>query len=230
MPKLLIIAKEPGIQEEVRKSFSHNGFVFSTASISDELLEQVADESPVLVLADVNVPAVDSGIFEVIRRIKKEMNLPVIALIAGEMLNSEPMRQGAVDDFVVKPYHPRELVLRVKRVLHLMERKNDTECIVCGDLLIDSSRCEVTLSGRVIVLTFMEYELLRFLAGNKGRVFTRDAILNKVWGYDYYGGDRTVDVHIRRLRSKIEDMSHTFIETVRNIGYRFRDNGEISVT
>jgi len=82
--------------------------------------------------------------------------------------------------------------------------------------------CEVTVDGRLVTLTFKEYELLRFLASNRGRVFTRDVLLNEVWGYDYYGGDRTVDVHIRRLRSKIEDSTHIFIETVRNIGYRFR--------
>jgi two-component system alkaline phosphatase synthesis response regulator PhoP len=77
----------------------------------------------------------------------------------------------------------------------------------------------------VVEFTFREYELLRFLAANEGRVFTRDTLLDRVWGYDYYGGDRTVDVHIRRLRSKIEDAGHTFIETVRNIGYRFRSSG-----
>ena len=82
------------------------------------------------------------------------------------------------------------------------------------------------MENRVIELTFKEYELLLYLAGNKGRVFTRESLLNKVWGYDLFGGDRTVDVHIRRLRSKIEDPEHTFIETVRNIGYRFKKNSE----
>ena len=96
------------------------------------------------------------------------------------------------------------------------------ELIECGDLVLDLARCEVALNGRLVALTFKEYELLRFLASHPGRVYTRDALLSKVWGYDYFGGDRTVDVHIRRLRSKIEDASHTFIETVRNIGYRFR--------
>lgn len=88
--------------------------------------------------------------------------------------------------------------------------------------MIDPAQCEVTLEGEVVELTFKEYELLRFLASNRGRVFTREALLNWVWGYDYYGGERTVDVHVRRLRSKIEDSKHVFIETVRNIGYRFK--------
>jgi DNA-binding response OmpR family regulator len=90
-------------------------------------------------------------------------------------------------------------------------------------MVIDLARCEVSIKGKPVQLTFKEYELLRFLASNRGRVFSRDAILNRVWGYDYYGGDRTVDVHIRRLRSKIEEASdQTYIETVRNIGYRFK--------
>ena len=83
------------------------------------------------------------------------------------------------------------------------------------------------MAGRLLALTFKEYELLKLLATNKGKVFTRESLLNEVWGYDYYGGDRTVDVHIRRLRSKIEDPTHTFIETVRNIGYKFKDAGPV---
>jgi two-component system alkaline phosphatase synthesis response regulator PhoP len=93
--------------------------------------------------------------------------------------------------------------------------------IKCGDLVIDIAKYEVSIGGKLLALTFKEYELLKFLAKNRGRVFTRETLLNEVWGYDYYGGDRTVDVHIRRLRSKIEDSTHTFIETVRNIGYKF---------
>jgi len=95
------------------------------------------------------------------------------------------------------------------------------DMIKAGDLIIDVSRYEVTLSGSKLELTFKEYELLKFLASNKGRVYSRDQLLDKIWGYDYYGGTRTVDVHIRRLRSKIEDRRHAFIETVRNIGYKF---------
>ena len=88
--------------------------------------------------------------------------------------------------------------------------------------MIDLAKREVTVDGKLVELTFKEYELLKFLASNRGRVYTREALLNRVWGYDYYGGDRTIDVHVRRLRSKIEDSKHSFIETVRNISYRFK--------
>ena len=104
--------------------------------------------------------------------------------------------------------------------------KKDSNLIKCGDLVIDLAKYEATLSNKAVMLTFKEYELLKFLAGNPGRVFTREALLNRVWGYDYYGGDRTVDVHVRRLRSKIGGLGQDFIETVRNIGYRFVEGKE----
>ncbi|UCD09779.1 MAG: response regulator transcription factor, partial [Dehalococcoidales bacterium] len=115
-----------------------------------------------------------------------------------------------------------ELALRIKRILRREVVPDDHETISCEDLLIDLASCEVSVEGKKVVLTFKEYELLKFLAGNSGRVFTREALLDKIWGMDYFGGDRTVDVHIRRLRSKIEKHGQSFIETVRNIGYRFR--------
>jgi DNA-binding response OmpR family regulator len=124
---------------------------------------------------------------------------------------------------VVKPWEATEVITRIKRILRQKESMESEEMLRCGDLVIDLSKYEVSLGGKPIILTFKEYQLLKFLASNRGKVFTREALLNKVWGWDYYGGDRTVDVHIRRLRSKIEDKEHSFIETIRNIGYKFRE-------
>ena len=149
------------------------------------------------------------------------MNIPLIALMSGERLND---LDSSIDDFVVKPWEPDEVTARIRRILRQKESIESEDVIRCGDLVIDLAKYEVSLGNKSILLTFREYQLLRFLASNKGRVFDREALLNKVWGWDYYGGDRTVDVHIRRLRSKIEDPTHTFIETVRNIGYRLREN------
>jgi two-component system, OmpR family, alkaline phosphatase synthesis response regulator PhoP len=154
--------------------------------------------------------------------IKRDSHLPVIALLSKEALNK--IDSGMfVDDFVVEPWDAAEIVLRAKRILGKTENAPGLERIECGDLTIDLTKYEVYVNNRPVELTFKEYELLRFLASNKGRVFTREALLNEVWGYDYYGGDRTVDVHIRRLRGKIEDSTHTFIDTVRNIGYKFKE-------
>ena len=110
---------------------------------------------------------------------------------------------------------------RVRRAIWLKSGVESDNTLSAGDLRLDLANYKVYVSGRPIELTYKEYELLRFLATNQDKVFTREALLNRVWGYDFYGGARTVDVHIRRLRSKIEDRAHTFIETVRNVGYRF---------
>ncbi|MBI2979836.1 MAG: response regulator transcription factor [Chloroflexi bacterium] len=137
------------------------------------------------------------------------------------MLNSVNGHQD-IDDFLVEPYDITELLCRIKRLLNITADNDNDELIKCGDLTIDLARYEVSVGNRPVMLTFREYELLKFLAQNRGRVFSREALLTRVWDYDYFGGDRTVDVHIRRLRSKIEDSNHAFIETVRNIGYRFK--------
>ena len=116
------------------------------------------------------------------------------------------------------------MTTRIRRILIQKGGIGSEDVIRCGDLVIDAAKCEVSLCGKPVILTFKEYQLLKFLANSKGKVFTRDILLNKVWGWDYYGGDRTVDVHIRRLRGKIEDSTHAFVETVRNIGYKLREN------
>jgi len=152
---------------------------------------------------------------------KQESPLPIIALVARETLGGID-NQLDVDDFLTSPYDVKELTLRIKRLLQRTGITDSGELIECGGLIMDPAKCEVTIDGQVVELTFKEYELLKFLASNRGRVYTREALLNKVWGYDYYGGSRTVDVHVRRLRSKIEDSKHKFIETVRNMGYRFK--------
>ena len=221
MFKIFIIARDGKDREELYLSLAQKGYGCSIARNEEEVVNEIAEQDPALVLVASNSHSHISGLA---CEIKQMRSLPIIALIEREMLTDVDGHLNLIDDFVVQPYDLRELNLRVKRLLHKTEQMDSGELITCGDLLINRAKCEITLAGRVLMLTFMEYELLKFLASNKGRVFTRDVLLNKVWGYDYYGGDRTVDVHIRRLRSKIEDSSHTFIETVRNIGYKFREN------
>ncbi|MFH1032196.1 MAG: response regulator transcription factor [Chloroflexota bacterium] len=219
MAKILVISGDTRTATKLRAELGIAGFTSSIIPDGEEAIKQIAERPPDLVLIDFESHI---KIRELAEMIKRERDLPVIALILSEILDRVE-NLDRIDDFSIKPYEIRELVLRIKRLLGKTQPEHSNELIECGDLLIDLVKYEVTLSGRPIMLTFMEYELLKFLASNKGRVFTRDALLNKVWGYDYYGGDRTVDVHIRRLRSKIEDPTHTFIETVRNIGYRFKE-------
>jgi DNA-binding response OmpR family regulator len=215
--RVFIIADESEPIRKLSSGLVQSGFICSIASDGEKVVEQAVD----LVLVDMDGAPAGSGIKHLVQRIKQERHVPVIALVFREALGSlDPAM--SIDDFVVEPWEPAEVVARAKRALWRTSNIDSNELIKCGDLVIDLAKCEVSIGGRLVVLTFKEYELLRFLASNRERVFTREALLDKVWSYDYYGGDRTVDVHIRRLRSKIEDSTHTFIETVRNIGYKFR--------
>lgn len=157
---------------------------------------------------------------EEIRRLRDVKDVPVLVILAEEGLQERDWLR-AVNDFVVEPYRNSELAARIHRLLGPASGESQN-VMSAGDLLIDGDKYQVYLANRPVPLTFKEFELLRFLASHPGKVFSRQALLNQVWGYDYFGGERTVDVHIRRLRSKIEDSQHSFIDTVRNVGYRFK--------
>ncbi len=220
MFSVFIIAEESERIKDLRSGLTQRGFTCSIAPDGENLIKQVAEPAPDLVLVEIGGHSAASR-RELPQRIKRDRHLPIIALIDKESLDSLDGNPH-IDDFALTPYDATELALRLKRLLQRTNNRDSSQLIKCGDLAIDLLKYEVSVADKLIVLTFREYELLRFLASNRGHVFTREALLNKVWGYDYYGGDRTVDVHIRRLRSKIEDSTHAFIETVRNIGYRFR--------
>jgi len=224
--KVIIIAAEDRKAADLETALAKMGFVCATYG-NDLKVDQVLMKPDIgLALVDMDGSATLSwveAVWEQLREIKLKRELPVVAIFSKGILD----RLGAdlgIDDFVVEPCDFSELAARLRRIANKVEMNDSGEMIRCGDLVIDQSKCEVSILGNVVPLAFREYELLRFLASHKGRVFTREALLNQVWGYDYYGGDRTVDVHIRRLRSKIEDSTHMFIDTVRSIGYRFRDD------
>jgi len=221
LPKVFIIANESEQARKLRTELAQRGFDCLIVPHNDEAIEQIAGQCLGVMLLNTDEAPADSEAWELAQRIRQDMNIPFIALMSGEKLNG---LDSSIDDFVVKPWEANEVTARIKRILRQKENIDSEDIIRCGDLVIDLAKYEVSLNGELIMLTFREYQLLKFLASNKGKVFTREALLNKVWGWDYYGGDRTVDVHIRRLRSKIEDPTHTFIETVRNIGYKLRDN------
>jgi len=221
LPRVFIIANESEQARKLKAELAQRGFDCLIVPHNNEAIKQIAGQHLGVMLLDADEATTGSEAWEQAQRIRQERQIPLIALVSGEKLNG---LDSNIDDFVVKPWELNEVTVRIKRILRKKESIDNEDIIRCGDLVIDSAKCEVSLSGKPIMLTFKEYQLLKFLASNKGKVFTREALLNKVWGWDYYGGDRTVDVHIRRLRSKIEDPTHTFIETVRNIGYRLREN------
>ena len=216
MLKIVVVAKQNGEISNLCSELNKHGFQCLTTT-GENALERIMENTPNLLLVEFTG---SRDVEALCRNVQKEKELPVIGLVTLDKLDS---LEDLVDDFVVKPYNTKELATRITR---LVRRDADisTEQIRTAGITIDPDKYEVYVNGRLVSLTFKEYELLKFLASHPGRVFTRDALLNQVWSQDYFGGDRTVDVHIRRLRSKIEDPSHIYIETVRNIGYRFVRN------
>jgi DNA-binding response OmpR family regulator len=219
---VFIIANEGEQARKLRSELAQRGFDCLIVPCKDGTIEQIAGQSLGVMLLDADEVTAGSEAWEQAHKIRQERYTPIIALVSREKLNGL-CSSTDIDDFVVKPWQATEVTTRIRRILRQKESIDSEDAMRRGDLVIDSAKCEVSLCGKPIILTFKEYQLLRFLASNKGKVFTRDVLLDKVWGWDYYGGDRTVDVHIRRLRSKIEDSTHTFIETVRNIGYKFKE-------
>lgn len=206
--------------EELKNIFSQRGYNIIPVSGWEEALDSLEENTLTLYLIQ-QFPVLGpmSNIAERLKELRQLQNLPALLMVPRDSLKSGDMLWG-FNDFVMEPFRPQELLCRVGRLLSnpTGESKNP---LVAGDLVIDSEKYQVFISGRPIVLTYKEFQLLKCLVNNRGRVFSRETLLNQVWGYDYFGGDRTVDVHIRRLRSKIEDSTHAFIETVRNVGYRF---------
>ncbi|MDD5037735.1 MAG: response regulator transcription factor [Dehalococcoidales bacterium] len=219
--RVLILARESEIIRELINGLTLIGYVCNTVSSEEEL---VSSKSADLLLIETGDGLVGSVLRDTVQRIKQERHIIVVLLAHKEALR-DIENDSNIEDFVLKPYNPAELSVRIRRLLRRNKpREESAEYLTAGDINIDLSKCEVTNAGKVVDLTFTEYELLKLLISQKGHVLTREVLLDKIWGYDYFGGDRTVDVHITRLRNKIEDTTHTFIETVRNIGYRLKTN------
>tara|TARA_B100000678_G_scaffold169726_1_gene141543 strand:- start:841 stop:1506 length:666 start_codon:yes stop_codon:yes gene_type:complete len=150
-----------------------------------------------------------------------DRRLPVVAAVPREtMVDYDPSLNP--DEMLFSPVSEAELTARVGQAIYRVSGPAGPKLLQVGDLSIDQERYEVTVSGRRVALTYKEFQLLVLLASNPGRVYTREALLSQIWGYDYLGGTRTVDVHIRRLRSKVESSGHSFVETIWNVGYRFK--------
>ncbi len=147
--------------------------------------------------------------------------IPLLLVIRGIHLGELEMRDDLFDDFCLDPFHPREVEARLRHLLVATGVGSEAEIIEHGALILNLETYEAAVGGHPLDLTYMEYELLRFLAANPGKVFTREVLLNRVWGYEYYGGARTVDVHVRRLRAKLGEENASLIQTVRSVGYRF---------
>ena len=226
-PKILVVEDEENIREAVVYSLSQEGFDVYSANDGEEGLNKAKSLNPDLVLLDVMLPKLDG--FEVCRMIKKDLDLPVFMLSAkGEEIDRVVGLELGADDYITKPFSMRELVVRIRNMLKRSSNLSsstlsDDELIIIGNLSIDTKSHRVKIDNQEINLKPREFELLYLLASNQGKALSRHQILEKLWGHRYIGDIRTVDVHVRWIREKIEDdpSSPSRLVTIRGIGYRF---------
>lgn len=228
MNKILVVEDEPDILEMVRYNLAQAGLDVATAEDAESALQHIREVLPDLIVLDLMLPGIDG--LDMCRELKRDARtrpVPILMLTARkeEVDRIVGLELGA-DDYVVKPFSPRELVLRVRAILRRSQSDerlapHAETMLRAGPLSIDKDAHQALLHGDPLVLTSTEFRLLATLIERRGRVQTRDELLNTVWGYEYSGYGRTVDTHIRRLREKLGDASD-WIETVRGVGYRFR--------
>lgn len=223
--KILVVDDEEHIRELIKFNLENNGYKIVTADNGIDALKIAKDSRPQLVLLDLMLPGMDG--YDVCKEIRKDINTsstPIIMITAkGEEFDKVLGLELGADDYLTKPFSVRELLARVKAVLRRTSVQQVDKSYKFGNITIDFEKHEVIEDNNKIELTLKEFELLEILIKNKGRVMTRDFLLDKIWGYEYIGETRTVDVHIRHLRQKIEkdDKNPKYIETIRGIGYRF---------
>ena len=224
--KILIVEDEEDIAQLLKRYLEKEGFHTNIAKSGVEALNLVKSERPDLLILDLMLPEIDG--IEVCKKIRTAPDtalLPIIMLTAkAEESDTIVGLELGADDYVTKPFSPKALVARVKALIRRLERTDDPKqsSFSFGPLLMDLSRHEVTVKGKEVSLTAKEFGLLEHLLRHPGRVLTRDVLLNAIWGYDYYGTTRTVDVHIRRLKLKILLLDDAII-SVKSLGYKLSD-------
>ncbi len=221
--RVLVVDDEPNIVELARMYLEKEGYRVESASDGATALEQIQTHEPALIVLDLMLPEVDG--FEVCRQTRAKSDVPIIMLTArDEDVDKIVGLELGADDYLTKPFNPRELVARVKAILRRSERSSrpSEQPLHVADLTIDPARREVSVAGESIALRAKEFDLLQAFAENKGIVLTREQLLSKVWGYDFYGETRTVDVHVAHLRKRLKG-SRVSIETLTGVGYKLVD-------
>lgn len=226
--KILIIDDEEHIVELIRYNLENAGYETVEAYNGVDGLSLAKSEKPTLILLDVMLPLMDGlEVCKNLRSTDQTKGIPIIMLTAkSEEIDKILGLELGADDYITKPFSVRELTARIKAVLRRSSSEvEDSAVFSFSDVLIDYDKHQVTKNEKKVELTLKEYELLDILVKNRGKVMKRDVLLDKIWGYEYVGETRTVDVHIRHLRQKLEDddKNPVYIETVRGIGYRFND-------
>lgn len=226
--KVLVVDDEQHIVELIQFNLENSGFDVLTSDNGEDAMKIAIEEVPDVIILDLMLPGIDG--FEACKKIRsheKTGKIPIIMLTAkSEETDKVLGLELGADDYLTKPFSVRELVARIKAVLRRFEEipKEAGKIIKIHDITIDTEKHEVMKGSKVLELTLKEFELLKILAENRGKVLSRNFLLDEVWGYDYFGETRTVDVHIRHLRKKIEDNDKhpVYIETIRGIGYKMK--------
>lgn len=220
--KVLVVDDDVNICELIRLYLEKEGYEVKTVYNGKSGIEAFSTITPNIVILDIMLPGIDG--WQVCREIRKVSNIPIIMLTAkGETFDKVLGLELGADDYMVKPFEPKELVARVKAVLRRYEHQDfDVQEIIYPNLVINKSNYVVKLNGKAVELPPKELELLFFLASNSNKVFTREQLLERVWGFDFYGDSRTVDVHVKRLREKIDLPNQIWqLKTVWGVGYKF---------
>ena len=229
MEKIMVVDDDINICELLRLYLEKEQYTVVIANNGNEALSKYASESPELILLDVMMPGLDG--WQVCRELRKTSNVPIIMLTAkGETFDKVLGLELGADDYVVKPFDTKEIIARIKAVLRRTVNSTTTENTVkevaFDKLVVNMTKYELKVDGKVIDTPPKELELLFHLASNPNRVYTRDQLLDEVWGFEYYGDSRTVDVHIKRLREKLEGVSDKWsLKTVWGVGYKFEVKG-----
>lgn len=224
--KILVVDDEEHIAELISYNLTSNGYKVVIANNGIDAIKLAIEEKPNLILLDLMIPGKDGyDVCKDVRSNSEIRNTPIIMLTAkSEEVDKILGLELGADDYITKPFSVRELLARVKAVLRRFSIvEPESNVLTFGDLVADFDKREILVKDKKLDLTLKEFELLEILIRNKGKILTRDTLLDKIWGYEYIGETRTVDVHIRYLRKKIEadDKNPKFIETIRGVGYRF---------
>ncbi|MBQ3426983.1 MAG: response regulator transcription factor [Clostridia bacterium] len=222
--KVLVVDDDINIVKLIKLYLEKESFTVITAHNGHDALELFRHENPSIIILDIMMPEMDGN--QVCREIRKTSDVPIIMLTAkGETFDKVLSLELGADDYMVKPFETKELVARIKAILRRSESKSGagaTECITYDKLEVNLTNYELKIDGRILEIPPKELELLYFLASNPNRVFTREQLLEEVWGFDYFGDSRTVDVHIKRLREKLEGVEANWqLKTVWGVGYKF---------
>ena len=222
--KILVVDDDKNICELLRLYLEKEGYNVILSHDGSEAVVKFNALSPDLILLDVMLPGLDG--WQVCREIRKKSNVPIIMLTAkGETFDKVLGLELGADDYVVKPFDTKEIIARVKAVLRRIDQNNvpvENKEVVYDKLVVNMTRYELKVDGKVIDTPPKELELLFHLASNPNRVYTRDQLLDEVWGFEYYGDSRTIDVHVKRLREKLEGVSSQWsLKTVWGVGYKF---------